>query len=102
MKKTMEKVLTGMYAAVVILLSYATPVLATTNEYAKKGATWLLDGIFWIVLVGGIWGGYKLLKNSNIVQGIIVFASTAIVCVLCKDPLILENAGNTIKGVVGL
>ena len=60
-KENLKKASTFLLKTTILLLIFSimtyVPVLADTkNTYAEKGAKWILDGIFWCVIVAGIFG----------------------------------------------
>jgi len=100
-KRNVKKI--GVSAAALSLSSAATvQTVLATNTYAKNGATWVLDGIFWLAIVLGIFGAAMagIKRNFAVMLGIVVV--TAIVCVLCGAPEILKTLGEEIKNILGL
>lgn len=100
-KKKMEKIIRGASAAAGVLMLTTIPAFAE-NEYAKAGATWILDGIFWVAIVAGIWGATMTGIKRNFTAMIGIIAAAAIVCLFCSNPDIIINLGNNIKGILGL
>jgi hypothetical protein len=72
------------------------------NQYAEAGAKWILDGIFWIVLVVGIFGAGMSAVKRNAIASVGIIIGTAIICVFCQNPEIIVNIGNVLKGILGL
>lgn len=79
-----------------------TTVCMATNTYAEAGAKWILDGIFWIVLVAGISVAAKAAISRNMVATVVILLSTGLLCMLCNDPLVLERIGTNLKAVLGI
>lgn len=98
MKNTMSVILCT--AALATLFSFTA--MATQNTYAENGAKWILDGIFWVVAVGGIFGAGLSAVKRNATGAIGTLLGAALICVLCKNPDLLTTIGNALKGIIGL
>ena len=98
MKNTMSVILCT--AALATLFSFTA--LATQNTYAENGSKWILDGIFWIDAVGGIFGAGKSAVKRNATGAVGILIGAALICVLCKNPDLLTTMGNSLKGIIGL
>lgn len=85
-----------------IVLMFSIPALASSNTYAENGAKWILDGIFWIVAVGGVFGAGMSAVKRNATGAVGILLGAAIICVFCKNPDILVTIGNNLKGILGL
>ncbi len=83
------------------LLLSASNVFAE-NTYAENAGKWFLDGIFWIVLVAGIFGTAMAAIRRNMLSALGIGVTTAILLVIIKDYSILVNLGNALKGIIGL
>ncbi len=99
--KTVNKTFRAVLLIVLCVLLLSTVCLAD-NEYAEKGATWILDGLFWIVIVAGLWYGGLSVVKRNITGGIVALVGASVVAVICKNPSILENLGTALKNILGL
>lgn len=90
----------GIYT-VAMMIMFSFTVLAN-NTYAEAGAKWILDGIFWIVAVAGIFGAGMSAVKRNATGAVGILLAAAIICVFCKNPDLLTTIGNTLKGILGL
>ena len=99
--KTMERVMLGVVTLGATMIS-VMPTYAATNTYAEAGAKWLLDGVYWIVIVSGLFGVGKSAIQRNLTGAIGIFIATALVAVVCKNPDIMVSLGNVLKGVLGI
>jgi len=75
---------------------------AAANTYAENGAKWILDGVFWVVIVLGIFGAGMSIVKRNVTAALGIIIGSALVCVLCSNPEIIVSLGNAIKGILGL
>lgn len=103
-KKTsnlLKRVWGGIGVSALTTMFLTIPTYAS-NTYAEAGARWVLDGVFWIVLVVGIGsaGMSAVKRNATAAVGIII--ATALVCIVCQNPETISNLGNTLKGILGL
>ena len=100
--KTVNKSFRAFLLVVLCVVLMSTVCVATGNTYAEKGAAWALDGVYWLVIVAGIWFGGMALIKRNITAGIGIIIAAAIVATISKNPSILENLGTAIKNILGL
>lgn len=100
--KTANKTFRAVLLIALCIVLMSTACLATGNAYAEKGAAWALDGIYWIVIVLGIWFGGMALVKRNITAGVGIFIGTALVAAISKNPSIIENLGTALKNILGL
>lgn len=73
-----------------------------TNEYAQKGAAWILDGLFWIIVVAGIVTIARSAVKKDFTGAVVLLIITAILAVLVKNTDILTSIGNNLKTILGL
>lgn len=101
LKRFFERAITVLCTTMATTILFTVPAHAT-NTYAEAGAKWVLDGIFWLVLVAGIFGaGMSAIKrNATAAVGIII--ATALICVVCQNPETISNIGSVLKGILGL
>lgn len=100
--KTVNKSFRAFLAIILCVALMSTVCMATSNTYAEKGGTWVLDGIYWLVLVGGVWWGGMSVIKRNITAGVGILIGAAIIMVITKNPSILENLGTAMKNILGL
>jgi hypothetical protein len=100
-KKNVEKIVYTCIITTMMILTFSFTALAS-NTYAENGAKWLLDGVFWIVAVGGIFGAGMSAIKRNATGAVGIILAAAIICVFCKNPDVLTNIGNVLKGILGL
>ena len=79
-----------------IMYAYAS------NTYAKNAAMWILDGVFWIVIVFALIGAGGCFMKRNVTGGVIIILLGAIICMFCKNPSLFTEIGNTLKSILGL
>lgn len=101
LSKTMERVMLGVMTLGAMMMS-VMPAHASTNTYAEAGARWLLDGVYWILIVSGLFGVGKSVIQRNLTGAIGIFIATALLAVVCKNPEILVSLGNVLKGILGI
>ncbi len=87
---------------IVLMIIISSISFAATNTYAKNFGEWLLDGLFWAIIIAGIWYAYKYMAQRNIIAGIGIILTTAFFAYLVKNPTVLSNLGSTLKGIIGL
>lgn len=88
--------------SVIIYLKTSFNVYAAENTYAKAGAEWILDGLFWVVVVCAIAGiSFSIIKR-NLTGALSTVLGAAIALVIINDPNILKSLGDTLKGILGL
>jgi len=81
----------------------AVPVkVLADNAYAEAGANWILDGLFWVLVVAMIGGIGMAVIKRNLTGALITLVVGGIVLVIVKDPNIIVNIGTALKGVLGL
>lgn len=97
----MKKVLTVIAVTAAVATIFVLPASAA-NEYAEKGATWVLDGLFWVILVLGISGTVMNGLKRNLTGALICLICTAIGCVFCGNPLVFKTVGASLLGILGL
>ncbi len=68
------------------IFSCCSVCFAEGNNYAQKGATWLLEQLFWIALVVVIIIMLKLFAARNIVAGVVTFIGGGIVFLFIQIP----------------
>lgn len=106
-KENLKKASTFLLKTTILLLIFSimtyVPVLADTkNTYAEKGAKWILDGIFWCVIVAGIFGAGTAAVKRNATAAIGIILGAILVCLFCKNPDLFNTIGTKLKAVLGL
>lgn len=72
------------------------------NEYAEKGAQWILDGIYWVALVVIVWQLFRNVAAKNISGAVIMAVLGALCIVLIVNPEVLKTFGEKLMSTVGL
>lgn len=98
---TAEKLVRLCLLCVVMAVFLAVPALAA-NEYAEKGAQWILDGIYWVALVVIVWQLFKNVASKNISGAVIMVVLGALCIVLIVNPEVLKVLGEKLMGTIGL
>lgn len=75
---------------------------SVTNDYAQKGAKWVLDGLFWIIVVAGIVAIARSAVKKDFTGAVVLTLITAVLAVLVKNTEILTTIGNQLKTILGL
>lgn len=91
--------LTSMILIMGIMLAF--PAFAD-NEYARAGAQWVLDGVYWIALVIIVWQLFQSVAKKNISGAIIMGVLGAIVITLITKPEVLKTLGEKLLAIVGI
>lgn len=101
--KTMKtkKVLSAILCICLAALLSIVPAFAD-NELVKGGATWILDGLFWVGVVVVAYVLIKLALAKNITGAVVTIIVGAIVLTIIRAPAILTDLGNIFKDVLGL
>ena len=91
-KRTMQgkSIMMGI-STLALLISNSMVAFASSGNYGQNGANWMLDQIFWAVVMAAK-------KNTiGVVTTIIV---GAVVCYFIKNPTTLSDIGEKIMGTV--
>lgn len=72
------------------------------GAYAEKGATWLLDQLFWVAIVVVVIIFIKNLMARNTVSSIVTVIVGAIVCFFIKNPTTFTTIGDVVAKAIGL
>ncbi len=91
-----------LFLCVAILGVFCVAPVFAANEYAEKGAQWILDAIFWIALVIIIWRLIMSIIAKNLIGSIILFLAGSLCVALIGKPELLKTVGEKLLGVVGL
>ena len=95
--------MTRLLACVAVLaVIFVIPAFATGNEYAEKGAQWVLDGIYWIALVVIAWRLFKEIAARNVTGAVVLVLLGALCIVLITKPEVLKTVGEKLLGILGL
>ena len=99
-----NKIIKTLILALCAALIMTTVCFADENKYASNAADWLLDGVFWVAIVVGVWQGglVSMLFQRNFTKGILILVCAGVTCWLCKDPQAFQRIGNVLKGVIGV
>lgn len=85
-----------------LIFACCSTCFAEGPEYAKNGATWLLDQLFWVAVVVAIIIFIKNLMARNTVSSIVTFIVGAVVCFFIKNPTIFQTVGEVVAKAIGL
>ena len=58
---------------------------SATNEYAQKGAAWVLDGLFWIIVVAGVVAIARSAVKKDFTGAVVLTLITAVLAVLVRS-----------------
>lgn len=72
------------------------------GDYAKDGANWLLQQLFWVALAVVVIMMLKLFAARNFVAGVVTLIAGGIVCFFIRNPETIESIGIVIAGALGL
>lgn len=100
-KKRIVNVLKYLCIQFTFILSYCSVCFAS-EDYAKNGADWLLDQLFWVALVVVIIVMLKLFTARNFVAGVVTLLVGGVVCYFIKNPESIETIGNVVAKALGL
>ena len=85
----------------IAIVSCCTSVYAS-NTYAEKAGRWILDGLFWVVVIASIFGIAMAVVKRQLIVAITILVASALVLIIINDPNIILTIGNTLKGIIGL
>ena len=100
--KSFKLAKTALSSMTAMVLSSVPTFAAGSNDIAEKGATWFLDGAFWVILCVGIYFGSMSAIKRNMSGALGIFLATALGAVICNEPAIVVNLGTKLKGIMGL
>ena len=98
---TLERALRLFVCIAILGVFFTMPVFAD-NEYAQKGALWILDAIYWIALVVIIWKLIMSIIARNLIGSIVLFLAGALCIVLIGKPELFKTVGEKLLSIVGL
>ena len=100
-KKRIVNVLKYLCIQFTFIFTYCSVCFAS-EEYAKNGASWFLDQLFWVALVVVIVVMLKLFAARNFVAGVVTVLVGGVVCYFIKNPESIETIGNVAAKALGL
>jgi len=96
-------------AAVILCSVISTAALLTVsvsaeNTYAQGIGRWILDGVFWVIVIAAVVIMLKQIMSQNISKAVITFLVAAVLCFLTTEAGItaLKSLGAAIAGIAGL
>ncbi|WP_101698700.1 hypothetical protein [Clostridium minihomine] len=102
LKKVHQRTWKSVCIAMAMIMLHPVVAFAAENQYAKAGAEWILDGVFWVVLVVGIFGAGMNAVKRNATAAVGILFGAALICVIAKNPTIITGIGTTLKDAFGL
>ena len=100
-KITFEKAL-RLISCIAIMGAFLVIPAFADNDYARAGAQWVLDGLYWIALVVIVWQLFKNVAAKNITGAVIMGVLGALCIVLITKPEVLKAVGEKLLGILGL
>lgn len=85
-----------------VFLIMTSNIVFATNTYAQKGAAWILDGLFWVVIVVAIVLIINFLAKNSISKVVVTVIIASVIAIIIKNPTIFETIGNELKTILGL
>ena len=101
-KKRITNVLTYLFIQFSFIISCYCVCFAADGDYAKSGAEWILDQLFWVALVCVIYVMLKLFIARNFVAGLVTLLVGGIVCFFIKYPETISTIGEVAAKAMGL
>lgn len=103
-KNVSEKIgtlLTRLSVVIAVLAMTCTMALAATNTYAENAAAWVLDGLFWLILVIALAGVGMSAVKHNFKAAVGIGIGAGIILYFVKNPNSFTAIGNAIAKIVG-
>lgn len=101
-KKRIINVLKYFCIQLSVIFACCSVCFASEGDYAKNGASWLLEQLFWVALAVVIIMMIKLFAARNFVAGVVTLIAGGIVCFFIKNPESIKTIGDVIAKALGL
>lgn len=96
-----RKILAVLIALVILVGLLIMPAYAE-NELAEKAATWILDGLSWIIFVAAVLGLLKLFSSRNFAGMIGTILAAGLTILFCQKPELFKTLANMFSQQLGL
>ena len=72
------------------------------NQYAESAGKWVLEGVFWVILIAVVAGIGTAILKRNLVGALSTLICGGLVLFFVKNPDAIATIGETIAGAIGI